>query len=214
MQFNIITASHSERILDKNLGASAFFEKRRMSNVVLRGYVNIPEAYEAANKICFANEYNVFIHHDVFLPENFEEELKKAILEINSIDPNWGVLGLYGATMENGQRKFYGHVRDRSNVIGTSHNLPHEVQTLDELLLITKGDFVFDEQFDLHFYGADICLQAIKEGRKNYAIPAFVHHNSTLKPGYRSQSFKDCQEKFKNKWREYLPINTPCALVQ
>lgn len=214
MKFNIITASHNEVILNNNLAASELFKNNKMRNMIMRGYVNVPEAYEAASKICFANEYNLFVHHDVFLPPTFEDSLKKAIVEINTIDEDWGVLGLYGATMENGQRKFYGHVRDRGHDIGAANNLPHEVQTLDELLLITKGDFVFDEQFDLHFYGADICMQAHAQGRKNYAIAAHCHHNSSLKHGYISQSFKDCKEKFKNKWTKYLPINTPCVLVQ
>jgi hypothetical protein len=204
----LICASHDDSILAKNLAASRFFNPCK----VVRGYTNVAEAYNSANVV--NGEINVYAHHDVFLPPSFESELKRSIEKINSIDPNWGVLGLYGATMENGQRRFYGHVRDRGNAIGSPNHLPHEVQTLDELLLITKGDFVFDEQFDLHFYGADICLQSIKEGRKNYAISSYVHHNSTLKMGYRSQSFKDAQEKFKNKWKEYLPINTPCALVQ
>lgn len=212
MKFNLITASHDEGILSKNLAASHFFNLC----TVVKGYTNVAAAYNYANKPCngLLDEYNVFVHHDLYLPPSFEGALKHAILQINFLDKNWGVLGLYGAIMENGQRRFYGHVRDRGNNLGTSAGLPKEVQTLDELLLITKGDFVFDEQFDLHFYGADICLQAINQGRKNYAISAYVHHNSSLKMGYRSQSFLDCQLKFKNKWKGFLPINTSCTLVQ
>lgn len=212
MKFNLICASHDDKILIRNLAASHFFNPCK----VVMGYTNVSAAYNYAHAEChkLLGEYNIYVHHDVFLPPQFEGSLKKSIIQINSIDPNWGVLGLYGASMENGQRRFYGHVKDRSNIIGSPANLPHEVQTLDELLLITKGDCDFDEQFDLHFYGADICMQAIKQGRKNYAISAFVHHNSTLKMGFRSQSFKDCQEKFRNKWKEYLPVNTPCALIQ
>ena len=142
------------------------------------------------------------------MPPNFEDELKKAILQINSIDKNWGILGVFGAIMESGKRKFYGYVRDRGNNLGSPNNLPHEVQTLDELLLITKGDFYFDEQFDLHFYGADICLQAIKQGRKNYAISAYCHHNSSRKMGGKDQSFTENEARFKEKWKNYLPILT------
>lgn len=204
----LICASHNDSILSRNLAASTFFNPCK----ILKGYSNVPEAYNSANVV--NGEINIYAHHDLFLPPAFKAELKQSIEKINSIDPNWGILGLYGATIENGQRKFYGYVRDRGNNIGLASNLPHEVQTLDELLLITKGDFVFDEQFDLHFYGADICMQAIKQGRKNYAIAAYCHHNSTLKRGYISQSFKDCKEKFKNKWKDFLPVNTPCTLVQ
>lgn len=214
MKFNLICASHDPIILSKNLASSSFY--KNSSVTVLAGYNNISEAYNSLKEQCnpLLDEYNVFAHHDVFLPPVFESELKKAILQINSIDPTWGVLGVYGGIVENGQRKFYGHVRDRGHNLGASIGFPHEVQTLDELLLITKGDFVFDEQFDLHFYGADICMQAISRGRKNYSIAAYVHHNSNLKMGFRSDSFRECEQKFKSKWKNFLPINTSCTLVQ
>lgn len=214
MKLNLICASHDLTILNKNLVLSLMFQKNL--GEVVTNYKNVSAAYNVAEKQCnqLLDEYNVYVHHDVFLPPVFESELKKAILHINGIDKTWGVLGVYGASIENGQRKFYGHVRDRGNNLGTSIGLPHEVKTLDELLLITKGDFVFDEQFDLHFYGADICMQAISRGRKNYAIAAYVHHNSNLKMGYRSDSFRECEQKFKNKWKDFLPINTSCTLVQ
>lgn len=214
MKFNIICASHNLTIFHKNLYLSLILQKNH-GNIVT-DYKNVSAAYNFAEIQCnqLLDEYNVYVHHDVFLPPAFEYELKKAILQINSIDPNWGVIGLYGATLENGQRKFYGHVRDRGHNLGTPANLPHEVQTLDELLLITKGDFVFDEQFDLHFYGADICLQSIAQGRKCYAIAAYCHHNSGRNMGVKDNSFYENALKFKNKWKDHLPINTSCVLVQ
>ena len=212
MLFNIICASHNYKILEKNFGRTNLYKSGEM--ILMRGFNNISRAY---NKVCVTgkdDQYNCYIHHDVFMADDFADRLSNAIQQINALDKNWGVLGVTGAAMINGQRKFIGHVNDRGMEDGTSNNLPHEVQTLDELLLITKGDFVFDEQFDLHFYGADVCMQAIKQGRKNYAIDAYVYHNSNTPMGYRSNSFRECEAKFKAKWKDLLPIATTCTLLQ
>lgn len=211
MNFNIICASHDDEVLNKNLGASELFKKNHRVRVI-KGGNNVARAYQEANKVCFENEYNLFVHHDLFLPPAFEQDLTRAINEINLIDAKFGVLGVAGAILENGKKASYGNIKDRGREWGAPLKAPKEVQTLDELLLITKGDLKFDEQFDLHFYGADICLSAIKEGRKNYAINAYCHHNSSLKIGYRSQSFKDCEARFKEKWK-VRPIVTTCSLI-
>lgn len=212
MKFNIICATHNAEILKKNLGSSLFY--KRYPVTVLTGFTNISAAYNSENKRCGADEYNVYAHHDVFMPRDFEATLISSISQINSIDNNWGVLGVAGVTYENSKRECYGNLKDRGREWGSTKGLPHKVQTLDELLLITKGDLIFDELFDLHFYGADICMQAIKQGRKNYAIAAYVHHNSNLTVGFRNQSFRDCEVKFKNKWKDFLPIATTCTILQ
>lgn len=214
MKFNIITASHNEEILRKNLASSLFFSK--FHKQILVGFKNISAAYNTVNFKCneLEGEYNIFIHHDVFLPGGFEMKLKQAIIKVSSIDPDWGVLGVAGAVMENNAKRFYGYLNDRGSTFGMAQGLPKVVQTLDELLLITRGDLKFDEQFDLHFYGADICMQAIAQGRKNYAIEAHVTHNSNLPVGYRTDSFRENEARFKAKWKEYVPILTTCTLIQ
>ena len=57
-----------------------------------------------------------------------------------------------------------------------------EVQCLDELCIIGKRNdpFRYDESnFDhYHWYGADICLQALNSNKKNYAIDAECFHIS------------------------------------
>src|ERR1019366_1144206 len=131
MKFNLICASHDDRILSQNLVCSQFFKNN--PGKIIKGYTNISVAYNSVMVECNLDEYNVYSHHDVYLPQLFEDELKKAILQINLLNKNWGVLGVFGARMETDKRKFYGHVRDRGSDLGTPTNLPHEVQTLDEL---------------------------------------------------------------------------------
>ena len=54
--------------------------------------------------------------------------------------------------------------------------LPAQVATLDELLLIVKRDsgLRFDPELGFHLYGADICLQAIEQGLAVVALARTV----------------------------------------
>ena len=205
-----VTASHDESILHSNLKRSPIFKGHNASLSVHMGYTNIPEAYNQKGRI---GDFIVYTHHDVFLPSSFFEDLCVGLKSMELIDPNWGVLGVAGVRLENGVKKNYGHIQDRGREWGSPSGLPAEVDTLDELLLITHGDFQFDEQFDLHFYGADICMQAKLQGRKNYAINAYCHHNSGLQLGHRSESFRECERRFRAKYIDHLPIVTTCSML-
>lgn len=211
---NLITASHNGKILNLNLAASAFYKSRTTNSLrVMKGYTNVSKAYNIATEQLEPLKYNVYSHHDVYLPPIFEANLCNSISKLNAIDNSWGVLGCAGATIENGKRVFYEYIFDRGKELGSSKGLPQEVQTLDEVLLITRGDFIFDEQFDLHFYGSDICCQAMEQGRKCYVIDAYIHHNSTNN-GVRDKSYNECKRKFKEKWKTLLPVNTNTALIE
>lgn len=204
-----VTASHNEAILHGNLKRSPLFHS--FSSIqVMRGFNNIPQAY---NETAPITNFIGYVHHDVYFPSSFEGELITALTLMEGIDKNWGVLGVAGVRLVNGEKKSIGHILDRGREWGSPKSLPAEVDTLDELLLITHGDLQFDEQFDLHFYGADICMQARLQGRKCYAISAYCHHNSGLPLGHRSQSFKDCEAKFRAKYIDHLPIATTCSIV-
>ena len=206
---DFITASHDDKILKANLLKSILFADYKLT--IAFGFNNIPKAY---NSIKAKTEIVVYLHHDIFLPPDFFSNLQHAIKTVTKLDKNWGVLGVAGVKLINNQRQIFGNINDRGIPFGSAQNLPHEVDTLDELLLITHGDIVFDENLPLHFYGADICMQAKQQGRKCYAINAYCHHNSSLVRGHRSESFYTCMDYFKNKWKHYLPIATTCTIVK
>jgi hypothetical protein len=212
-----VTASHDEDILFANLFKSPIFDLRENGRIspfvslnIICGSVNISQAY---NQIDPVIDYMGYVHHDVYLPASFENDLFNAFNIMAKVDPNWGVLGVAGVKLVDGKKQNIGRIQDRGREWGSPAGLPAEVDTLDELLLITHGDFQFDEQFDLHFYGADICMQAKLQGRKCYAINAYCHHNSGLPLGFRSQSFRDCEAKFRAKYINHLPIITTCSLI-
>ena len=54
--------------------------------------------------------------------------------------------------------------------------LPPQVATLDELLLIVRRDsgLRFDPELGFHLYGADICLQASEQGLAVVALAALL----------------------------------------
>lgn len=200
-----ITASHKKIILEENLLRSPCIQEHPLT--IQKGFTNIPEAYNAA---MITESLVCYVHHDVFLPESFISDLTKSI---ERLPDDWGVLGVAGVKLVDGKKEIRGHISDRGKAWGSPWSLPAEVDTLDEMLLITQGDLKFDEQFDLHFYGADICMQARLRGRKCFAISAYCEHNSGLPFGHRSQSFKDCEEKFRAKYIDHLPIATTCVIL-
>jgi hypothetical protein len=208
-----VTASHNDAVLYGQLMRSNIFSgplKDQYPLAVRKGYNNIPEAY---NSFATDQPLSCYIHHDVFLPDAFEFQLLTTIKAINSNDPNWGVLGVAGVRLVQNKKQNFGWILDRGIKWGHPMSAPGPVDTLDEMLLITHGDFVFDEQFPLDFYGADICMQAKVKGKKCYAISGYCEHNSTRKFGERTPSFYESEKKFREKWKGYLPIATTCALI-
>jgi hypothetical protein len=198
--FEFVTASHKEDVLRNNLMRSEVIQRYPLT--VQRGYTNVAQAY---NEASLTAPVVIYVHNDVFLPPSFEDDLIKAL--DNLFD--WSVLGVAGVSGP--VRRIHGYISDRGKVWGSSSGLPHVVDTLDEMLLITHGDFIFDENLPQDFYGADICMQAKQDGGKCYAINAYCEHNSSRPMGGRTESFYTSQDYFRKKWREFLPVSTTCA---
>jgi hypothetical protein len=99
-------------------------------------------------------------------------------------------------------------------VWGSPDNLPSPVNTLDELLIIIKkNSFIFDEKIpNHHLFTTDLCLQAEEQGKKNYAILAFCHHNS--KTNELPENYEESKNYIRNKWQHKLPIYTTCSIIK
>lgn len=212
LKIEFVTPSHNPEILENNLLKSKILRKYKLA--VQTNYTNISKAYNEAD---VNGDIIIYVHHDVYLPPSFERKLLNSLTEIERIDPNWGVLGLAGAVMSHNEKRVYGYLLNRGRRLGSPKGLPREVDTLDELMLITRGDLKFDENIpSTHFYGADICLQARLQGRKCYVINAYCHHNhnySGLVNGERTEGFLLAQEYIKKKYAKLLPIPTTCTII-
>jgi len=204
-----ICPSNDKWVLRNNLLRSKILESYPLK--VQRDYTNISKAY---NDFKSDSEIRVYLHHDVFLPDDFEENLLKGIEKIEETDPNWGVIGVAGVRSVGDGKEIYGYISDRGKKWGKPDNLPHEVDTLDELLLIVKDKKLkFDENIpSTHFYGADICLQAQEMGKKNYAINAYCEHNSSL--GEKPAGFYAARDYIMIKYKNKRPIATTCTIIK
>lgn len=201
----IVCASHNREILKNNLLKSDITQSYPVN--IVYDYTNIPKAYNSIK----TEGVTLYCHHDVFFYHLFEKELLAAL---RSAPKDWAVLGLAGVIFEDYVRKPIGYIKDRGKSWGAPIKGFVEVDTLDELMVVTRDNMRFDERFEQDFYVADICMQARKEwGRKCYVFKGFCDHNSSRVVGGRTESFYRSRKLFAEKWKDYLPIATTCNLV-
>jgi hypothetical protein len=208
-----VSAVSNREILSSNLLASPCFVTPYSHQILLQeGYRSAAEAYNDAIDRS-KNDLMVFMHQDLILPESWLSQLNLALDILDRDDPNWGVLGCYGETRDDGGRGYiYSSGR---GILGKPFDQPQRVQTLDEIVLIIRksSGIRFDQALPhFHMYGADICMKAQKMGRRNYAISAFCIHNTIFNLVLPNE-FYESYRHLKRTWREFLPIQTTCVRV-
>ena len=200
-------------ILGENLLRSSAFLSGKYQFIFQRGYHNVPKAYNDAWDKAEA-DLLVFLHQDVFLPDEWVENLIHSIKILDK--ESWGVLGVAGVTLAGDVQEYFGHIRQNEwEWEGNLGRLPARVDTLDELLLIAKRELSlrFDEKIPMaHFYGADLCLQASSCGFLCFAIEAYCHHNTI--GSANSNSFRLAEDYMRKKWKDRLPFATTCVIVK
>jgi len=155
----------------------------------------------------------VFVHQDVWLPEPWLAQLERALDQLKVVDPNWGVLGCWGASPGEGCRGFI--YSNGLGILGSPFVQPVPVQTLDEIVLILRksSGLRFDERLpSFHLHGSDICLAAARKAMTSYVIPAFCVHNNNPYAALPKE-FYECCRVLKQKWKAELPIETPCVKI-
>lgn len=152
-----------------------------------------------------SSHYSIICHQDLRLPKNWLRKLYTKLIEMEN--EKWGVIGMAGAYYFNNKR---GGVTFLNNASYIQHTniIQEEVQCLDELCLIVRTDYPirFDESRmkGFHFYGADLCLQYISKGFKNYAINVPCNHLSdgfgNLMKKEQQKNFITASKKLNSKW--------------
>lgn len=133
-------------------------------------------------------EHKVYCHQDVLFGDGW---MGSVVAELEMLSEA-GVVGFEG--VQDG-----GKPASCKNVEGY---MP--TQTIDELCLIVPyGRFTFDTRFKFHYYGADICMQAIKAGRTNFVIGAPIKHLSGGRENIDADiaGFKKEAKTFSEKWK-------------
>jgi glycosyltransferase involved in cell wall biosynthesis len=162
-------------------------------------------------------DYLIFVHQDVRLPETFFIDLNNAIEALES-SPLTSPLGVIGPAGRDALGVHRGWINDRGDLWGDRDKLPHPVQTLDELMLVVPRELFLSESISFdeainnhHLFGSDLCLQAAEQGYRNFAINAFVFHNSS--GGYElPKEFWESAAYLKKKWGGNTIFST-CAVI-
>ncbi len=212
MLCSVVAAVNNVQVLRSCLLKSP--DLRSGVDVILQtGFASAASAYNCGMESA-KNDIVVFVHQDVYLPEGWVNRMRRAIEIISAQDPNWGVLGIWGAT-NNGGRVGYLYWTGVEGTAGRRFDGGIEVETLDELLLIVRrsSGLLFDELLPgYHMYGADICLEAGRRGMKSYAISAFCVHNTNNYKMLPLQFWK-AYLLMRSKWKSQLPIQTTCTEI-
>ncbi len=211
-EFAVVVAVNNEKVLKDSLMRSPDIQSVR-EVLAQRNCSSAGQAYNSGMKAS-ASDMIVFAHQDVYFPQGWFGSVARTITAISAKDPDWGVLGVYGISLSGAEA---GHLYSTGlrRVLGCPFEEPLEVSSLDEVVLIVRrsSGLQFDEKLPgFHLYGADICLEARRKGLKCYAISAFCVHNSNgldrLPPSYSRAYFY-----MRDKWRNQLPIRTPCMVI-
>jgi hypothetical protein len=208
-----VIAVNNKHVFESNFLASPCLNGSHSHQIIVQeGFSSASKAYnEAIDRS--TNDVIVFAHQDILFPEPWLTDLQRALDSLETSDPQWGVLGCYGETLDDGGR---GYIYSGGlGIMGKPLDRPAVVQTLDEIVLILRKStgLRFDEHLPhFHFYGADICMAAAARGWKSYAIPAFCIHNTRqilVLPGEFYESYRH----LKHRWKNSLPIRTTCITM-
>ena len=212
--WSLIVAVNDESVLRQTLLASPVVD-RRCQIITERGFSCAGKAYNAGIAEA-AHNILVFAHQDVYLPDDWIRNLERALAHLATHDPNWAVLGAFGVTKGPGGA-LCGHCYSTGlrRRLGAPFSTPITAQSLDELVLIVRrsSGLRFDEDLPgFHLYGADICLQAARQGMSSYIVSAFCIHNANG-IRYLPLNFWRAYFYLRRKWWEVLPVRTCCTTL-
>ncbi len=218
---SFLTCVSNLEVLRANLLASPCLGPGRIHEVI-----TFPDRASAADGLnagfeCARHEWLVCVHQDVYLPDHWDQCLVGQLCEAERRFGPIGVAGVYGASAvispPDDPRPLVaeriGWVVDRGRELCDGPELPVQVATLDELLLVVRRDsgLRFDPSLGFHFYGADLCLQARERGLAVVVLAALCDHNS--KTVHLPKAFFASAAVFIRNWSHRLPIATSCVLI-
>ncbi|MEH6525476.1 MAG: glycosyltransferase [Sneathiella sp.] len=205
-------AVNNEDILEKNVLASPVLKKGQADVRMVRDAKSASIAY---NEIIdtTTEDIIVFVHQDVYLPENWLLNLRNLIAELEENDPNWAILGSYGISRIMNEHCGYVWSSSLGRVLGEERTIPEAAQSLDELLIVLKrsSNLRFDENLpNFHMYGTDIVQMANENKFGAYIVHLPVVHNDSFHE-ILGNDYADSFKYMRRKWRRKLPIRTTCA---
>ncbi len=208
-----VAAVNNDEVLAQNLATSPDILKSPDRLTVRRDFRSAASAYNSGLDAT-SGEIVVFLHQDVYLPLGWEARLLAQIEALETVDRNWGVIGVYGVR-DNGTHLGRVWSSGLNRELGGQFDAPEKALGIDELVIVIRrsSGLRFDEGLPgFHLYGADICQTARSNRLGVYVICAPVIHNSV--PVYTlAGAYKVAYAHIRRKWWAVLPIVTPVATV-
>lgn len=158
-------------------------------------------------------KYIICCHQDIVMYENARIRLDEKLREMDKLDPNWAVLSNCGGNEIN---QYALCVTGPTNEVLHTNNFPFKAKSFDEHFILIKKESGLNFSTDLegfHFYGTDICLQAIQQGIQPYCIDYMMKH---FGGGTMDASFYACKNRLIKKYEKihhFGWIQTTCYRV-
>ncbi|WP_404435860.1 glycosyltransferase [Microbacterium aerolatum] len=157
------------------------------------------------------NDVVVFVHQDVVLHSLVA--LEEAAVELLAA-PGIGIMGAVGIDADD---RIIGRIRDRIVQIGEPAPRPRDVETLDEVLLMTARQQALDEPISedpllaWHAYGVEYALRMRRAGRRAVARDIPLTHNSL---STNLAKLDLAHRHVADAYPELVPIHTTCGTVR
>ena len=157
--------------------------------------------------------YIVLCHQDILLSYDGIDKLEQLIRDLDARDPDWALLGNAGGIGlgHHAIRITHGDGRE----FNTGH-FPARVQSLDENFIVAKRSANLGLSHDLHgfhFYGTDLCQNAIFLGLSAWVVDFHLLHKSAGKfDGSFLEAYRQICRKYRSTHRDGY-IQTTCAIL-
>lgn len=146
-----------------------------------------------------SGRYLIICHQDILFEFDDFSLLYSKILEIERLDPMWGVVG-------NAGKKFNSESVIRITDPGASNlskgPFPQKVMTLDENFLVVNMQYRLSPTLGVagfHLYGTDLCCNAALLGLNSYVIDFHLRHKSS---GNADESYRKVQKQLIQKYSQ------------
>lgn len=160
------------------------------------------------------HDFVVFVHQDVYLPNQFDAIFCQKILEAEQSISNIGVFGIHGVQYRDGKAVHSGSSIGAHQSYRVGGPFPAQVDSVEEGLFgFRKAGFVgMDPNFGWHLYGADIVCAYQEIKKCAVVLDTILYHNSKLS-GVVPAEFIVSAHYCMKKWKKYLPIATHSAIL-
>lgn len=223
-ELHFVTCASNMDVLRRRLLASPCLQTGADGARPLTAVFNAHSAAQGFNAAMVAgtaaekgNAWLVWVHQDVYLPQDWDLHFARALIEAAQRIPNLAVAGVYGIAGTGPNARRAGRLLDRGALLHEPAALPCEVDSLDELLFAVRFDsgLMLDPDMGFDFYATDLVLQAQARGLRCAVVDGYCEHWSEtpqfgVMPQGLLQRVLGNASAFEQKWEGRLPVTTPC----